>query len=53
MSAATSLKLTDVAVAKDYIETVVEYGKEMVADDIRELHRYHAMLLNNSNIGGG
>ena len=44
----TSLKLTDVAVAKDYIETVMEYGKMKIKDDIRSICRYHDMLLNNS-----
>lgn len=50
---ATSLKLTDVAVAKDYIETVVGFGKEIAADDMLEIRKYHAMLLNNSNLAGG
>ena len=50
---ATSLKLTDVAVAKDYIETVVEYGKELSADNKYGFRRYHAMLLNDMDLVGG
>lgn len=45
----TSLKLTDVAVAKDYIATVIEYGKIKKWDDIRSTCRYHDMLLNDSS----
>ena len=49
---ATSLKLTDVAVAKDYIETVVEYGHEIANDGASDVRNYHAMLLSNNELGG-
>ena len=42
---ATSLKLTDVSVAKDYIETVIEYGKEL-ADGVKTASSYHDLLSN-------
>ena len=50
---ATSLKLTDVAVAKDYIDTVVGYGEEIAADDLHEVRSYHAMLLSDNDLAGG
>ena len=44
---ATSLRLTDVAVAKNYIETVIEYGKEIDNNDARTFLSYHTALLNS------
>lgn len=49
----TSLKLTDVAVAKDYIDTVVEYGHEIANDGASDVRNYHAMLLSNNELVGG
>lgn len=47
---ATSLKLTDVAVAKDYIETVISYG-DKIQEDSGEAPVYHS--LNIRKVGGG
>lgn len=45
---ATSLKLTDVAVAKDYIETVIDYTKEIKNRSFNNIRKYHSLLLSNS-----
>lgn len=47
---ATSLKLTDVSVAKDYIETVITYGREIRRDGLHKVCKYHAMMLNDSDL---
>ena len=49
---ATSLKLTDVSVARDYIETVIAYGKEIRRNGLGEICKYHTMLLNDSDLIG-
>lgn len=46
---ATSLKLTDVAVAKDYIDTVIKYGKERAYNQQECMYKYHSMLLKTPN----
>lgn len=41
---ATSLKLTDVSVAKDYIDTVIDYAREVTKGELKERYNYHTML---------
>lgn len=49
---ATSLKLTDVAVAKDYIDTVVEFGKK-IKENCDEEIEYHSMSISADLPSGG
>lgn len=49
---ATSLKLTDVAVAKDYIDTVVEFGKKIKARCSEEVE-YNSMATNTDQPSEG
>ena len=50
---ATSQKLTDVAVAKDYIETVAMFGK-IIKENRTDREEYHSMSLNTyEHFGGG
>lgn len=49
----TSLKLTDVSVAKDYIETVVSYG-EKIKENANEIPVcYHSLKISELASGGG
>lgn len=43
----TSLSLTDVSVARDYIDTVIEYGNRIASNDAHNVLSYHAILNNN------
>lgn len=47
----TSLKLTDIAVAKDYIETVISFG-EMIHENSEDTYTYHSLRISESQLGG-
>ena len=50
---ATSQRLTDVAVAKDYIDTVIGFGKRIKSGEAPEIKAYHSMTLNAKESTGG
>ena len=47
---ATSLKLTDVIVAEDYINTVIKYGKKIACNQLENVHEYHSMQFGNKEL---